>query len=78
MGLNPHILIDLNLIFEISSLKNQVGTGFLQATQAVKIQFKIDKKSSLLNLMFQARDFKNRVDINKGPGFHIKRFIQPI
>ena len=54
--------IDLYLIFEKSSLKNQVGrswffclfrTWILQATQAVKIKFEIDKKSSSSNLIFQ-------------------------
>ena len=40
----------LYLIFEKSSLKNQVRrTGFLQATQAVKIQFEINKKIAILN-----------------------------
>ena len=35
--------IDLYLIFEKSSWKNQIRrTGFLQATQAVKIKFQID------------------------------------
>ena len=72
MGLNPHILIDLNLIFEISSLKNQVGTGFLQATQAVKIQFKIDKKSSSSNMIFLTRNFKILVQINKGKSDFVK------
>ena len=31
-------------------------TGFLQATQAVKIQFKLGKKSSSSNLKFQTRE----------------------
>ena len=46
--------IHLHFIFEISSLRNLFlnlifclfRTGFLQATQAVKIKFEIDKKSS--------------------------------
>jgi hypothetical protein len=37
--------------------------GFLQATQAVKNQFKLDKKSS--NLIFQTRNFKIQVQINR-------------
>ena len=40
-------------------------TRFLQATQAVKIQIDIDKKSSSLNLIFQTRDFKNQVEMDK-------------
>ena len=46
--------VDLNLIFEISNLPTWYlnlmfclfQTGFLQATQAVKVNFEIDKKSS--------------------------------
>ena len=38
----------------------------LQATQAVKIKFKIDKKSSSLNLIFQNWFFRNEVQINRG------------
>ena len=41
-------------------------SGFLQAAQPVKIQFKLDKKSSLSNLIFQTRDFKTQVQINRG------------
>ena len=38
--------VDLCLIFEKSSCKNQVRqTGFLQATETEKIQFEIDLKS---------------------------------
>ena len=40
--------------------------GFLQATQAVKINFKLDKKSSSSNLLFQTRNFKIQVQINMG------------
>ena len=61
--------IYLYLNFEIFSLTNLifglVSTGFLQATQAVKIQFKLEKKSSSTNLIFQAGDFKNQVQINR-------------
>ena len=46
--------VDLHLIFEISSSRNWFlnlifclfQTGFLQAKQAVKIKFELDKKSS--------------------------------
>ena len=41
---------------------------YLQATQAVKIQFEIDKKSSLLNLIFPNWFFWNQVQINRGLG----------
>ena len=45
-----HLIFDI-LKFEISSLINwiffQVWTGFMQATQTVKIHFKLGKKSSL-------------------------------
>ena len=49
-----HVIADLQLIFEISSLQTWFfnlifclfQTGFLQAAQAVKIKFEIDKKSS--------------------------------
>ena len=44
----------------ISSLINRIffllWTGFLQATQAVKIQFKLGKKSSSSNSKFQTRE----------------------
>ena len=38
--INLITLVDLHLIFEISSLRTEV----LQATQAVKIKFEIDRK----------------------------------
>ena len=41
-------------------------TGFLEATQAVKIKFKVDKKSSSSNWICQTRNFKIQVQINKG------------
>ena len=51
----------MNLIFCLFRI------GFLQAIQAVKIKFKLDKKSSLSNLIFQTRNFKNQqVQINRG------------
>ena len=61
--------IDLHLIFEKSSFKNQVGQiWFLiilnlkfAGSQAVKINFEIDQKSSLSNFWF----FKNQVQINR-------------
>ena len=41
--------VDLYLNYEKSSWKNQVRrTGFLQATQAVKIKFEIDSLSNLI------------------------------
>ena len=67
--------IHLHMIFETSSSKNlvwQTGffflfqTRFLKATQAVKIQFEIDKKSTSSNLIFQTRDFKNQVEMDGG------------
>ena len=45
---------------------------FLQAIQAVKIQFKIDKKSSSSNQIFQSRDFKKLVQMNTVIGFKPK------
>ena len=48
---------DLYLNFGIPFLKIQVQR-LLHATHAVKIKLKIDKKSSLSNLIFQARNFK--------------------
>ena len=46
--------IDLHLVFENSILKNQVPrTWILKATQAVRIQFEIDKKFSSSYSIFQ-------------------------
>ena len=70
--------VDLYLSFEKSSWKNQVRwTGFLafknqfrnwffQTTQAVKIKFKIDEKSSLSNWIFPNWFFRHQVEINRG------------
>ena len=55
----------MNLIFFL------VWTRFLQATQAVKIQFKVDKKSSSSNSIFQTRYFKNQLQINRLRQFQI-------
>ena len=56
-----------NWIFTPSAAcKNQFWNWFLQATQAIKIKFKIDKKSSLSNLIFQTWFFRNQVQINRG------------
>ena len=53
--------IDLHLIFEKLSLKNQVGwTWISQATQTLKIKLKLDKKSSSSNWIFQTQFFKNK------------------
>ena len=43
-----------------STRKNQLRNWFLQATQAEKNQFKIDQKSSLLNLIFPNWFFRNK------------------
>jgi hypothetical protein len=48
-------VVDLYLILEISSLKNQKNHELdfcWLSTQAVKIKLEIDKKSSLSNLIF--------------------------
>ena len=46
--------VDLHFIFEKSSFKKQFQrTGFLQATQAVKIQFKVDIELDFSNSIFQ-------------------------
>ena len=59
--------IYLHMIFEKSSLKTLgwmnlifclFQTWILQATQAVKVKFKLDKKSSSSNLIFQIWFFK--------------------
>ena len=64
----PSPTIHLNQIFEISSLKNLVRrngifclipTRFLQATQAVKIQFEINKKFRFVKLNFSNQRFQN-------------------
>ena len=51
-----HLIFEI-LQFEISSLMNWifflVWTGFLKATQAVKIQFKLGKKSNWSNSKFK-------------------------
>ena len=39
---------------------------FLQATQAVKVQFEIDKKYSSSNQIIQTRDFKNQLEMDRG------------
>ena len=69
--------IHLYLIFEKSSLKNQVRrTGFLicknqfrnwflKATQAVKIQFEIGLKSSSCELIFPTWFLKNQVQMKR-------------
>ena len=48
--------------------KNHFRNWFLQAKQAVKFQFKINQKSSLLNLIFPNWSFRNQVQINRGIG----------
>ena len=66
-----HLIFDI-LQFEISSLMNWifflVWTGFLQATQAVKIQFKLGKKSTLSTQNFKLENVKNQVQIDRGLG----------
>ena len=64
--------VDLYLNFEKSSstnwdltCKNQFRNWFLQATQAVKIKFKLDKQLSSLNSIFETREVKNQVQINR-------------
>ena len=56
--------------FEKSSSTNWIfclfRTRFLQATQVVKIWFEIDKKPSSSNLIFQTRDFKNQMEMDRG------------
>ena len=56
-----HLIFDI-FKFEISSLMNwiffQVWTGFLQATQAVKIKFKLGKNISSSNWKFQTGEFE--------------------
>ena len=56
--------------FEKSSWMNLIfglfQTWILQATQAVKIKFEIDQKSSSANLTFQTRFFKDQAQINMG------------
>ena len=56
---------------EILSLKNQVWwTGFLLGTQAVKVKFKLGKKSSSSNFQnFKLENAKNQVHIDRGPIF---------
>ena len=65
--------IDLHLIFEKLSLKNQVvwtclvQTWILQATQASKIKFKLDKQSSSTYVLGGSQSiFQNQVQINRG------------
>ena len=55
---------------EKSSSTNQFRNWFLQATQAVKIQFEIDWKSSSSNLIFPNWFFRNQVQINRGKGWN--------
>ena len=54
----------LNLIFEL------FWTGFLQATQAVKIKFEIEK-NQIQKLISWNRDFKNQVQIDRRFRFRI-------
>ena len=70
--------IDLNLIFEKSSWVNLIFCLFqtLQATQAVKIKFEIDKKSCSSNWIFQTGFFKNQVQINRDLESLIKVFLK--
>ena len=67
--------VDLHLIFEKSSLQNQVGRtwffvyfelDFCRLHRQKKIKFKICKKSSWSNLIFRTWFFKNQVEINRG------------
>ena len=78
LSINVPISVDLHLKFEKSSLKNpvqrtgllalknQLRNRFLQTTQAVKIQFEVDLKSSLSKLIFPTWFFKIQVQINRG------------
>ena len=49
----------MNLVFGL------FWTWILQATQAVKVKFEIEKKSSSSNLIFQTQFFKYQVKSNK-------------
>ena len=64
MGHSPPI--DLHLIFEKSSLKNQVGWTwfFVYFELTVKFKFEIDKRSSSSNLTFQTWFFKNQLQMD--------------
>ena len=53
------IKLGVNLIFCL------FWTWILQATQAVKVKFEIEKKSSSSNLIFQTQFFKYQVKSNK-------------
>ena len=77
-------LVHLHLIFEISSLQTWFlnlifclfWTGFLKATQAVKIKFEIDKKSSSkikFKNQVQKIKLKNQyqVQMDKGSDFRL-------
>ena len=59
--------------FEISSLRNQKSiwfrNWFLQATQAVKIKFELEKKKSLIRNWFISSLFKL-------PNWHVKNQVQ--
>ena len=63
-----HLIFDI-LQFEISSLMNWiffiVWNGLLQTTQAVKIQFKLGKKSTLSTQNFKLENVKNQVQIDR-------------
>ena len=61
LKINAQLLIN---IFELDF--SLFWTGFLQTTQAVKINVKLDKKSSSSNLFFQTRNLKIQVQINRG------------
>ena len=65
--------------FETNSIFRRVRTWFLQATQAVKIKFELNKKSSLFRNRYffefeiekkssDTRYYKNQVEIDRGKG----------
>ena len=70
-----HLIFDI-LQFEISSLMNWifflVWTGFLQATQAVKIQLKLGKNPIHQTRNFKLENVKNQVQIDRGCEFQFK------
>ena len=50
-------------------------TWIFYATQAAKVKFKTDKKSSLSNLIFQNQFVKNQAQINRGDSLSDSFFL---
>ena len=70
----------LHLIFEKSSLINWIFAYFelvfyCLCNQPTQFKLEIDKKSSLSNLIFQTRFFKNQVQINRWYVRYVNVFV---